>query len=110
MPGFWLRPLSNLGLIALLALIIWPIAGAVWALLGFSLFLLGYILLNLRQLKALNRWLANPQLRTVPEGEGLWKKPSFCCISSRGAIGEPAVIYKALQRFQRAGEPCPTAW
>ena len=74
MPGFWFRPLSYLGLIALLALIMWPIAGAVWALLGFSLLLVIYILLNLRQLKALNLWLANPQLRTVPEGEGLWEE------------------------------------
>ena len=71
MPGFWSRPLSNLGLIALLALVMWPIAGAVWALLGFGLLLLGYIFFNLRQLQELNRWLANPQLRTVPEGEGL---------------------------------------
>ncbi len=108
MPGFWSRPLSNLGLIALLALIMWPIAGAVWALLGFSLFLLGYILLNLHQLKELNRWLANPQLRTVPEGEGLWEETFVLLYQlARRQSASQQQLSKALQRFQRAGEAMP---
>jgi two-component system phosphate regulon sensor histidine kinase PhoR len=108
MPGFWLRPLSNLGLIALLALIMWPIAGAVWALLGFSLLLLGYIFFNLRQLQELNRWLSNPQLRTVPEGEGLWEETFVLLYQlARRQSASQQQLSKALQRFQRAGEAMP---
>lgn len=108
MPGFWYRPLFNLGLIALLALIMWPIAGAVWALLGFGLLLLGYILFNLRQLQELNRWLANPQLRTVPEGEGLWEETFVLLYQlARRQSASQHQLSKALERFQRAGEAMP---
>ncbi|OFZ97837.1 MAG: phosphate regulon sensor histidine kinase PhoR [Betaproteobacteria bacterium RBG_19FT_COMBO_58_11] len=108
MPGFWSRPLSNLGLIALLALVMWPIAGAVWALLGFGLLLLGYIFFNLRQLQELNRWLANPQLRTVPEGEGLWEETFVLLYQlARRQSASQHQLSKALERFQRAGEAMP---
>jgi len=108
MPGFWFRPLSTLALIVLLALIMWPIAGVVWALLGFSLLLLGYILVNLRQLKGLNLWLANPQLRTVPEGEGLWEETFVLLYQlARRQSASQHQLSRALVRFQRAGEAMP---
>ncbi len=92
----------------LLALILWPIAGPVWALLGFSAYLLGYILKNLRQLNQLNRWLANPQLRNVPDGDELWEETFVLLyqLARRQSVSQQQ-LSKALKRFQRAGEAMP---
>ena len=108
MSEFWLRPLAKLGLVAFVALILWPVAGAVWALLTFSLLLLAYILFNLRQLQELNRWLAHPQLRNVPEGEGLWEETFVLLYQlARRQSASQHQLSKALERFQRAGEAMP---
>ena len=108
MLGFWLRPLSTLGLLGILGLVLWPIVGPVWALLGFCLLLLGYIFLNLRQLRALNLWLANPQLRTVPEDEGLWEETFVLLYQlARRQSASQHQLSRALVRFQRAGEAMP---
>ena len=108
MSEFWLRPLAKLGFVAAIALILWPIAGATWALLTFSLLLLGYMLFNLRQLQELNRWLATPQLRNVPEGEGLWEETFVLLYQlARRQSASQHQLSKALERFQRAGEAMP---
>ena len=105
---FWPRLLGTLGLIALGALIAWPIAGAVWALLLFSLGLLSQLFFHVRQLQYLNQWLANPQVDTVPEARGVWEDTFVALYRlARRQSASQQQLSKALARFQRAGEAMP---
>ena len=108
MPEFWSRLLGRFGLIALIALIAWPIAGAVWALGLLSLGLLGELIFHLRQLQQLNQWLANPLVRAVPEGRGVWEDTFVALYHlARRQSASQQQLSKALARFQRAGEAMP---
>jgi len=108
MSEFWSRLLGNLTLLLLGALIVWPIAGAVWALLALCLGLLGLLVFHLRQLQQLNQWLANPQVRAVPEGSGVWEETFVALyhLARRQSVSQQQ-LSKALARFQRAGEAMP---
>lgn len=57
-----------------LSLLLWAIAGALPAALFFGVFLLVYLILHLRQLAALDYWLADSEGRVVPDGSGLWEE------------------------------------
>lgn len=108
MPEFWSRLLGRFVLIALTALIAWPIAGAVWALGVLSLGLLWQLIFHLRQLQQLNQWLANPQVRAVPEGRGVWEDTFVALYHlARRQSASQQQLSKALARFQRAGEAMP---
>ena len=108
MPEFWSRLLSTLTLLVVGTLIVWPIAGAVWALLVLCLGLLGLLVFHLRQLQQLNQWLANPQVRAVPEGRGVWQDTFVALyhLARRQSVSQQQ-LSKALARFQRAGEAMP---
>ena len=108
MPEFWSRLLGRFVLITFIALIAWPIAGAIWALAVFSLGLLGELIFHLRQLQQLNQWLANPQVRAVPEGRGVWQDTFVALYHlARRQSASQQQLSKALSRFQRAGEAMP---
>ena len=108
MPEFWSRLLGRFVLIALTALIAWPIAGAVWALGVLSLGLLWQLIFHLRQLQQLNQWLANPQVRAVPEGREVWEDTFVALYHlARRQSASQQQLSKALARFQRAGEAMP---
>ncbi len=108
MPEFWSRLLSTLGTMAFLTLVMWPIAGVVWALLLLCLGLLGLLIFHLRQLQRLNHWLANPQVRAVPEGSGVWEDTFVALyhLARRQSVSQQQ-LSKALARFQRAGDAMP---
>lgn len=108
MSEFWPRFLGTFALLAFIALVVWPIAGAVWALLVLSLGLLGQLIFHLRQLQQLNQWLANPQVRAVPEGSGVWEDTFVALyhLARRQSVSQQQ-LSKALARFQRAGEAMP---
>jgi two-component system phosphate regulon sensor histidine kinase PhoR len=108
MPEFWTRPLGTLGAFALVALLIWPIAGAVAALALFALCLIAYLVYHLRQLDALNRWLADPQLTNVPQGSGSWQDTfGILYQMARRQSKSRHQLSEALARFRRAGEAMP---
>jgi len=108
MSDFWSRLLSMFALMAFVALIVWPIAGPVWALLVVCAGLLGQLIFHLRQLQQLNQWLANPQVRAVPEGRGVWEDTFVALyhLARRQSVSQQQ-LSKALARFQRAGEAMP---
>jgi len=70
---FWRRALFLPVVFLLLSLLVWAIVGALLATLLFSIFLLVQLVLYLRQLEALDYWLANSNERMVPDGTGLWE-------------------------------------
>jgi two-component system phosphate regulon sensor histidine kinase PhoR len=70
--NFWRRALFFPFAFLLFSLLVWIIVGALPATLFFSMFLLIYITLHLRQLEALDCWLADSDKGMVPDGSGLW--------------------------------------
>ncbi|MEO6421759.1 MAG: phosphate regulon sensor histidine kinase PhoR [Candidatus Nitrotoga sp.] len=70
---FWRRALFFPFAFLLISLLVWAIAGALLATLLFSMFLLLHLVLHLRQLEALDFWLADSDKRMVPDGPGLWE-------------------------------------
>jgi two-component system phosphate regulon sensor histidine kinase PhoR len=108
MPEFWMRPLGTLGGFVFLALLAWPFLGGVAALILFGLCLVGYLVYHLRQLEALNRWLADPQLTSVPQGSGSWED-TFAILyqMARRQSKSRHQLSEALARFRRAGEAMP---
>ena len=108
MPEFWMRPLGTLGGLTILSLVAWPLFGGVAALMLFALGLIGYLVYHLRQLDALNRWLADPQLTTVPQGTGSWVD-TFAILyqMARRQSKSRHQLSEALARFRRAGEAMP---
>lgn len=74
MKYIWLRALLLPAIAALAGLVVWPFAGATWALL---VVLAGWLyawLRHLRNLQALASWLHDPSVAPVPSGFGLWEE------------------------------------
>ncbi len=71
---FWRRALFPPLALLLLSLLLWAIAGALPAALFFAGSLLMNLVLHLRQLAALDHWLADSEQRVMPEGSGLWEE------------------------------------
>lgn len=71
---FWRRALFSPFVFLILSLFVWVTVGALLASLFFSLSLLIHLILHLRQLKALDFWLANSDERMVPDGPGIWEE------------------------------------
>jgi len=70
--GFWPRELILLFSLLLLSLLLWSVAGALPAALFLSLSLLLRLVLYLRRLAALDKWLDDPEGRAVPDSYGVW--------------------------------------
>jgi two-component system phosphate regulon sensor histidine kinase PhoR len=70
---FWRRALVYPFVLLLCALLLWAVASPLPATLFFALALLVRWFFNLRQLAALDHWLAEPESRAVPDGAGLWE-------------------------------------
>jgi two-component system phosphate regulon sensor histidine kinase PhoR len=108
MTGFWWRPLIVLGLLAIFPLLLWPLAGAVAALLLFVALLLAYLFHHLRNLRALDGWLRQPDVSTVPHGSGLWDEVFGVLYQlERNQSDSRKNLSTALDRFQKAGEAMP---
>lgn len=108
MPGlswslFW-PPL----LAAMVALLVWPLFGAVLALALFAACLLALLAQHAVNLRALARWLVSPPGAEVPESSGAWGEV-FNAIyeSSRMRSSGQLQLNAALERFQRAAEAMP---
>ena len=71
---FWRRALFFPLIFLILSLLVWATVGALPATLFFSVFLLIYLALHLRQLEALDYWLADPDKRMVPDSPGMWEE------------------------------------
>ncbi len=106
--GFWWRPLISVALASLIALVVGLMAGARfgWAIL--ALFLLVFYAIQLWNLRALDRWLARPELDTLPDGVGLWENvfaALFRLQRSQGHTQEQ--LEESLLRFQEMAGAMP---
>ncbi len=71
---FWRRALVFPIVLLLFSLLLWTVMGALPAALFFGIFLLVRLIFHLRQLAALDYWLADPETHAVPDGMGLWEE------------------------------------
>jgi two-component system phosphate regulon sensor histidine kinase PhoR len=106
----WGRPFSTVVLIALAALLSWPLLGGRGALALLATLLLVLLLHHLSNLSTLYRWLQNPGLESVPVGSGAWEYvfSPLLRLLKRQKKSE-AGLTEALDRFQLAGAALPDA-
>ncbi len=69
---FWRRALLFPFMLSLLSLLLWAVAGALPAALFFGVFLFVHLFFYLRQMAALDDWLAHSEEEAMPDGSGLW--------------------------------------
>ena len=105
---FWGKPLTTLALLAIGALILWPLAGPVVALEAFSAALLVWLFRHLYNLYLFRRWLRNSAVSTVPQGSGMWES-AFAALYRlvRSQRQSESRLSAALDRFRLAGAAMP---
>jgi len=104
MSGLWWPPFVA----ACVALVMWPLFGAVTALVMFAAFLLLLLWRQAVNLRALARWLQSPPGTEVPEGPGMWGEVfNILHQSGRVQLNSQHQLSAALERFQRAAEAIP---
>jgi len=105
--SLWGRPLMGIALISLGALLLWPIFGAMLALVAYSLSLVALLLHHLSNLSHLYRWVSAPTPRP-PEVTGAWEEV-FANLARmvRRQTQIESRLSAALTRFQQAGEALP---
>jgi two-component system, OmpR family, phosphate regulon sensor histidine kinase PhoR len=104
----WGRPLVGVVLISFVALVLWPVFGALKALLGFGALLLLLLLHHLSNLSRLHAWLTSPGATRLPEGTGVWQDIFFGL--SRVVRRQTQIenrLSTALSRFEQAGAALP---
>jgi two-component system phosphate regulon sensor histidine kinase PhoR len=104
----WGRPALSIVLIALVALIMWPLFGPAPALAGFGALVLTLLLHHVSNLSALHTWLTTPGAASVPEGSGVWQDVFFALsrVVRRQAQIENR-LSAALSRFEQAAAALP---
>jgi len=104
----WLGFFWRLAAVAGAALLAWPIAGALQALVLASLLLLLLLLHHVRHLARLSKWLADPRPESLPDSTGLWEDvfAAFYHLLRRQRRSESRLT-ATLQDFQKAGMAMP---
>ena len=108
MSDFWLRPLTTLGLLSLLSLVVWAIFSATAGLVLFSMALLLILFYHLHSLDALEKWLLKPTPGNVPHGSGIWEY-SFASLYQlmRHQAHAQDELSAAVERLQNAAKAMP---
>lgn len=105
---FWGRPLSLLGSLSVMGLMLGWLTNPVWGLSVYSGVLLVLVGYHLRQLAAFKQWLVQPELDSVPEGSGTW---ALVFSALRQQVKLRVQIEHRLQqeltRFERGWEAMP---
>ena len=59
--------------LGIISLFLWLITSATTALIVFAIGLIFYFIRHLFWLNQLHNWLKKPELKTIPEGSGMWE-------------------------------------
>lgn len=89
-------------------LVLWAAAGAVTALIIFSLGMLAYLAAHLYWLHKLHGWLKKPRLSTLPNGSGVWEDIFVALYhQQRRHSRSQTQLAAALDRFREAASALP---
>ena len=104
---WWRGLLAPLG-VAVIALLIWPLAGATVALAIFAIGAIALLAWHLYQLDVLARWASGPLETSVPEGRGTWAL-AFGALYHRVRLrsARQRDLRLALDRFVSGAEALP---
>ena len=105
---FWQRAFIFPLILLLLSLMVWASAGALPAALVFGFGMLLRLYIHLRNLVALQKWLTNPDVMTLPDGSGLWEE-TFSRLNKmmRTRRKEREQYATALQQMEQATSALP---
>ncbi len=108
MNSVWTGFLAVVAALALAGLVVWPLAGAAWALAVVALGLFLRVLHHVRNLSAFVDWLRAPTRATLPNGTGLWEA-AFAELHRHVRMRDEAElrVAEALARFRAAGQALP---
>lgn len=108
--SFWLPPLGRILVVAVLGALAGLLSGAAA---GFAITSLGFLLLVLIQLRYLNhlrRWLRSPTIEEIPDGWGAWGDVfAELYKAHRREQKSRAQLAQALDRFVQAAQAMPDA-
>jgi two-component system phosphate regulon sensor histidine kinase PhoR len=100
--------LGSLAAAAAAAALTGLVAGAAWGWAALSLGLAVALAYHVRHVARLSRWVANPLLARVPEGEGVWDEVLAALHRlERAAAKREDELAEALARFRRAVQALP---
>src|SRR5262249_27172131 len=108
MSPIWRQGLLAPLVLAVLALVTWPVAGVVAALVVFAVGALALLAWHLFQLDSLERWAAGPLEKPVPEGRGTWEL-AYAALHQRVRLrsARQRDLRLALDRFVSGAEALP---
>lgn len=108
MNQFWLRVASALGYPIVFSALVGLVAGWPIGLAVLTAILLVYLLIHLRYLGMLERWLKDPEASAAPEGGGLWEHAfSSLYHLMRIQSRSQSKLSAAVDRFQSAAQAIP---
>jgi two-component system phosphate regulon sensor histidine kinase PhoR len=77
-----------------------------WGIFGLSVLVV--LIFHVWHLRALSRWLSDPQVNQVPEGRGIWEHVLARLYHfARGAARQKSQLVRALARSREAGQALP---
>jgi two-component system phosphate regulon sensor histidine kinase PhoR len=106
----WAKPFVALILFSAFALLLWPIVGATKALACYSALLLVLIVYHFLNISVFYRWLLDPRLETLPNGNGTWEyiTSNLQRLLKRQRSSE-AALSEALAQLKLASAAIPEA-
>lgn len=104
----WTRTAVILGSALLIGLMVWPVLGALWAMVTFGIGLAAALVFHLRNLHALLVWLRDPHQSPVPIGAGVWEHV-FAALYRlvRSFAQQRNRVTAQLARFRSAAQAMP---
>jgi two-component system phosphate regulon sensor histidine kinase PhoR len=104
----WVRSAWALAGVCLAGLLVWPLAGPVWALATVCLCLALMLARHAARLAALDDWLRDPLAKPVPQGGGAWARVLVALYRFvRARINRERQLADDLARFRNAGLALP---
>jgi two-component system phosphate regulon sensor histidine kinase PhoR len=108
--SFWLPPLLRILLVAFAGIVVGLLSGAAAGFATASVGFLALVLVQLRYLYHLRRWLRSPALEEIPDGWGAWGDVfAEMYKAHRREQKSRAQLAQALDRFVQAAQSMPDA-
>jgi two-component system phosphate regulon sensor histidine kinase PhoR len=104
----WIRSIAAFAGWCIAGLLVWPLAGAVWALATVCAGLALLLARHAANLAALAAWLRDPRLDSVPQGSGVWDGVLATLYRFvRARVKEEQSLTHELARFRNVGLALP---